>query len=259
MKPTTRNCDQCQSPLPRDAHRHKRYCSPECRKPGRKPAWNKGKTSGLTKKCESCGKVVAIEPWQVNRTRFCSPACRSSWIAKRTLNKGPKPWAAANLEGHRQKSMTQFTAGTMSGNRHPRWTEGIEFSCERCGSTFRLKPSTIRTRRNQGGRIRFCSRECFRLSGAFCGEKSDCWVGGPKTYRGRGWKAARLLAVKRDEGNCQDCGNHFGNSIPVHHKRPFREFSTAEEANCLDNLVCLCQPCHMKREPRPTTRLPKPG
>ncbi len=36
--------------------------------------------------------------------------------------------------------------------------------------------------------------------------------------------------------------------MPVHHKRPFRLFWFASEANRRSNLVGLCQSCHMKIE-----------
>jgi predicted HNH restriction endonuclease len=38
--------------------------------------------------------------------------------------------------------------------------------------------------------------------------------------------------------------------LPVHHIKPFREFDHPEEANKPENLIGLCQSCHMKREPR---------
>jgi predicted HNH restriction endonuclease len=36
----------------------------------------------------------------------------------------------------------------------------------------------------------------------------------------------------------------------VHHIRPFREFRDSAEANQRENLIGLCQSCHMKTEPR---------
>jgi 5-methylcytosine-specific restriction protein A len=80
------------------------------------------------------------------------------------------------------------------------------------------------------------------------GEKSPFWVGGETTYRGKGWVEARLSAVERDKGVCQSCGKVVGRSISVHHIKPFRLFDNIKDANALDNLICLCQSCHMRIE-----------
>ena len=91
-----------------------------------------------------------------------------------------------------------------------------------------------------------CSKKCRKIGSS--GENSPRWIGGPTTYRGRGWLIERENVVKRDNGICQCCGKNVGNSIPVHHIKPFRLFETAKEANDIDNLICLCQSCHMKTE-----------
>lgn len=198
----------------------------------------------VTKVCEVCGKEFSVKPYRAKTARFCSFACGGKWHAEQRLARIPKPWAAANLDGHRHKSPTRFTSETARGSSNPRWVDGETFTCEHCGKTFTVKPWVVR----QNGTPRFCGRGCFIASGAFRGENSPVWVGGPQTYRGRSWRKARSLAVERDGGTCQRCGKVLGKSIPVHHIRPFREFATAEEANALDNLICLCQSCHMKRE-----------
>ena len=138
-----------------------------------------------------------------------------------------------------------FTSEQVSGSNNAKWVDGKPFICEHCSKVFYVKPWLIR----QNGTPRFCTRECFEQSGVFVGEKSPSWVGGPQTYRGRNWRKTRLAAVERDSGVCQLCGKVIGKSIPVHHIYPFREFETEEQANVLDNLICLCQSCHMKQEP----------
>ena len=198
----------------------------------------------ITKTCEICGKAFLVKPYRAKLARFCSFECGGKWHAQTRLAHTPKPWAAANLDGHRQKSPTRFTTERVKGKGTLNWIEGTEFTCEHCSKVFQVKPWIIR----QNGTPRFCSRECFRTSGCFVGDKSPAWVGGPSTYRGRSWLKARLLAVERDKGTCQGCGKVVGSSIPVHHVHPFREFETAEAANQLDNLICLCQSCHMRQE-----------
>lgn len=42
--------------------------------------------------------------------------------------------------------------------------------------------------------------------------------------------------------------SEFGQTLQVHHKRPFRLFATYEAANVLDNLLTLCPRCHRKAD-----------
>ena len=200
----------------------------------------------VTKTCEICGKPFQVKPYRASTARFCSYRCSGKWHAEQRLAHAPKPWAAAILDRHRHKSPTKFTSETARGSNNPRWVDGIAFICECCGRIFTAKPWLVR----QNGPPRFCSRSCFELSGVFRGTKSPRWVGGPMSYRGRDWRAARRRAVARDKGTCQRCETVIGPSIPVHHIRPFREFASAKEANALDNLVCLCSRCHAQQEPR---------
>jgi hypothetical protein len=66
--------------------------------------------------CETCGAVFSVPNYRKDAARFCSGKCKSSWVAKTHLNKGPKPWAAKNLDGHRHKSPTAFQAGNSPWN-----------------------------------------------------------------------------------------------------------------------------------------------
>jgi DEAD/DEAH box helicase domain-containing protein len=74
------------------------------------------------------------------------------------------------------------------------------------------------------------------------------WKSDPNNY-GPNWLRQRELARQRDEFRCQMCGaleitqNHH-----VHHKVPFRNFTSFVQANHIDNLVTLCPPCHKKAE-----------
>jgi DEAD/DEAH box helicase domain-containing protein len=57
------------------------------------------------------------------------------------------------------------------------------------------------------------------------------------------------LTRKRDEYRCQVCNRKEENQAHhVHHKIPFRQFSSIEEANQIDNLVTLCPACHRRVE-----------
>ena len=127
--------------------------------------------------------------------------------------------------------------------------QGTKHNCAYCTKKFELKPWVENQNKTKSG-LRFCSKKCHSnyMIDNFSGENSPQWVGGITTYRGKGWIAARNAAVIRDGGICQHCKKNVGASIPVHHIKPFRTFQTAQEANYLDNLICLCQSCHMKVE-----------
>ena len=74
------------------------------------------------------------------------------------------------------------------------------------------------------------------------------WSGDPNQY-GPGWARQRDRARERDGYRCQVCGiPEQGRAHDVHHKIPFRKFTSAEIANQLDNLVTLCPSCHHRVE-----------
>lgn len=74
------------------------------------------------------------------------------------------------------------------------------------------------------------------------------WNNDPNEY-GPNWHIQRELARARDGYTCQVCGSsEQGRSHDVHHKTPFRTFSSYEQANRLENLVTLCHPCHRRVE-----------
>jgi hypothetical protein len=194
--------------------------------------------------CEVCGGAFNVKPYRRKKARFCSQKCGGVWHAKARLNTGTKPYMLGNKHRVGKRPANAFTSDQVRGEANPRWQDGTERECEHCGQAFRQKPWLER----QNGPARFCGPECFVASDCFVGEKSPTWVGGPQTYRGRGWKAARAAVVAEQNGTCADCSKVVGESLPVHHRKPFRLFASAEEANQRSNLVGLCQSCHMKAE-----------
>jgi DEAD/DEAH box helicase domain-containing protein len=74
------------------------------------------------------------------------------------------------------------------------------------------------------------------------------WNSDPNRY-GRNWNAQKEKARQRDNYTCQHCGAvENERAHDVHHKVPFRAFTTFEEANRLENLVTLCPSCHRRAE-----------
>lgn len=136
----------------------------------------------------------------------------------------------------------------MLGAANPRWVEPVTLTCVYCKVVFTAKPHRVG---GSDGRGKFCSSRCRdEYRRGLVGPANPLWVGGPMTYRGRNWPTIRLQVVKEQGGRCAHCGKFIGTSLPVNHTVPFREFDTADEANVRSNLVGLCQPCHMKAEPR---------
>lgn len=74
------------------------------------------------------------------------------------------------------------------------------------------------------------------------------WSNSPNNY-GPNWEQQRQLARARDHYTCQQCGaRENGSAFHVHHRIPFRRFSSSEEANRLENLITLCPRCHRRLE-----------
>ncbi|MBN2549621.1 MAG: DEAD/DEAH box helicase [Anaerolineales bacterium] len=74
------------------------------------------------------------------------------------------------------------------------------------------------------------------------------WRNDPNNY-GPNWAAQRERARQRDGCRCQVCSAvEQSRSHDVHHKIPFRSFTSSEQANLLENLVTLCHACHQQVE-----------
>ena len=77
--------------------------------------------------CQNCGVFYRVPQYRLPKSKYCTKRCRSSAVAKAHLNNGPKPWAAANLEGHRHKSTSRFKSGHQPWNKD---LKGIHLSPE---------------------------------------------------------------------------------------------------------------------------------
>lgn len=86
---------------------------------------------------------------------------------------------------------------------------------------------------------------CQHISEVMRGNRHWNWKGGCSMFRGDDWRWQRNTALRRDNYTCQDCGRKRDSAhLAVHHLVPYR----ISESNSLENLVTLCQSCHMKRE-----------
>ena len=197
----------------------------------------------ITLNCFVCKKPFDVLPYRAKSARFCSLVCGGKWHMSN--RKMPSNHMIGNTYRKGKRPTNAFTSEQVAGELNAKWVEPVCFKCAECGKSSSVKPWVIRQRKTRSGKM-FCSLLCSRKH--LRGVNHPNYCGGPTTYRGKCWPRARLLAVSRDGGICVDCKKYIGNSIPVHHIKPYREFPTPEEANRSGNLVSLCQSCHMKRE-----------
>jgi len=85
------------------------------------------------------------------------------------------------------------------------------------------------------------------------GSGSPVWKGGHKHWSpGRygkdkdnlSWCVQRKLAWERDNYECQHCHEKKSRKPDVHHIEPWMN----SNSHALENLICLCQSCHLKEE-----------
>lgn len=175
--------------------------------------------------CEWCGCRFRRPPSIAKAQRFCSRACNGKW------------------QSHHWRE-----------EKHPRWSGGlVPLRCKYCAAPYAVKRKDV-------GSSRFCSRKCSYAwqSENLAGPQSHHWRGGCVAYYGPDWQKQKRKARKRDDYACQLCGvqeSELSTRLDVHHIISFREFgyivgenNNHQEANRLDNLMCLCAPCHRKME-----------
>lgn len=201
-----------------------KYCSREC--------WRLSRLKQVVRTCESCGKEFSV---QQNRSdaRFCSWECHSHKVSMNCLYCGVE-FLVKRGHAHKRKTCSRACAKKLQAQEGRSPMQGKHRSPE-----TRLRVSAG-LKRYYGGHP----------------EKHWNYKHGPFTQR-RGrhyeWQQTRALCRERDSFTCQMCGvteKELGKQLSVHHKKPFRMFEYASDANALDNLICLCQSCHMKAERR---------
>lgn len=70
-----------------------------------------------------------------------------------------------------------------------------------------------------------------------------------KFYLSTAWRRIRLVALERDNFECQECKRQgkYSKATTVHHKEHLKD--RPDLALDLDNLESLCGPCHNKAHP----------
>lgn len=120
----------------------------------------------------------------------------------------------------------------------------VTVRCGYCGNKIDVIKS-----RAKNNKYCYCNVDCMakHYSKIYSGENSSTWKGGKSHHYTGGFYHQRQEARKRDNFKCQLCGineDDFGQQMSVHHIKSYRKFKNKEEANQLENLVCLCEKCH---------------
>lgn len=183
--------------------------------------------------CPICGKEFYKR--KCEKKKYCSPQCAG--VARRKINTCDK--CGKPLDNFWAK----YCPECLKEVKHTMFYDRVLVSCAYCGKELLVIPSRVKNNQKC-----YCDFECMAkdYSNRFSGENSPTWKGGKKHYRGH-WLRQRDLARKRDNYTCQLCGvteEEWHKEMDVHHIRNYRKFEDKDEANKLENLVCLCNKCH---------------
>lgn len=192
-----------------------------------------------TKVCEWCGKEFKVDGSHKNN-KFCSPECLHVFKTKDRENTYCEICGKGmGYIGH----PVRFCNECLSIHKSESQINRIEVPCAYCGKIIFAIPSRV-----EKNKFLYYNMDCMahHYAKIYTGENSPNWKGGKKHYTG-GWFNARDKAKERDNYTCVRCGiteQEYGQELSVHHIKLYREFEDKVEANQLDNLVCLCEPCH---------------
>lgn len=190
--------------------------------------------------CASCGKAIWKTPAQAAKVKhgsvFCSSACHY----------------VGRILGHTKRTVTKPYSYTPEGKarmlaarcnrRKKRCGNVVRLTCQQCQGRFEL----LAWKRHNRTEYVFCSLDCCNKYRK--GSNNPAWRGGHPDYYGPNWCALRRAARKRDNYHCRRCGKDMRpphRAPDVHHLTPIVTFENRDEANTLDNVVCLCHNCHM--------------
>lgn len=210
------------------------------------------------KPCEVCGASLKTKPSHYDRRKTCSRSCADKL---RTRN-GTETRVCRNCgkQYTQPKSRAKYGRGSvcskecqyqLNSRLFTDESVAIYADCLCCGQQFRKTESGIKGRVGAG---KYCSREC-RDKHRVKENHPQYLSGSASEKRGPNWQAQKRAAKQRDNDTCIDCGlteadsiAATGESLHVHHKTPYRRFSSFVEANDLGNLITLCPPCHRRAD-----------
>jgi len=268
-------CEQCGEYFEATQGNPNRFCSRECVgryrgnhhseefKKKRSEAW-KGENNPrykpkIEKKCENCGEVFKVSPYESDK-KFCSSECQRLGQTKREERECA--YCGEKFEvvpSSKKKYCSKKCSGKANGFKPTvdvdeeqlirlYWEEEKSFQeiadildCS-VGGLWR-----IFERYDIPRRPNFDDDEFDFLSGKdHPMYENGKWVGGAGPEYGTNWNEQREKALRRDFYMCQRCRTN--QSLVVHHIKPVAKFDNPKEANKLDNLITLCKSCHKKIE-----------
>ena len=196
-------------------------------------------TVWYTKTCEWCHKEFQVSGRRKNN-KFCSSECLDAY-RKRNRNSQYCEICGKDMGWTRYKR--KYCPDCLSIHKSVTASNRVTTKCAYCGKEIQVIPSRYKSQKNV-----YCDAKCMAKHYAqiYTGENSPTWTGGKRHYTG-GWIKARTEARARDKYTCAICGiteAEYGQELSVHHIRKYKDFANKVEANKLENLISLCEPCH---------------
>lgn len=196
--------------------------------------------------CQWCGAEFVVKGNNHKKQKFCSDECRkNSRQNKKISHITFCKLCGKEINGDNTKRYNRtYCNDCLAKWRTLIFTKKIKTSCGYCGKEIEVIPS-----RYNNNKFCYCSTECMALhySELYTGENSPTWKGGKSHHYAGDFYKARKQARKRDNYTCQICGiteKEYGQQLSVHHIRLYRLFEDKREANNLNNLISVCEPCH---------------
>lgn len=263
-------CSQCDSRFkrsPSDINDGDNFCSTEC--------WQQNKN--VIVECSECGKEDSItkNEYQNKENHFCDRKCLGAWQSKNNRGENHPRYnkieiSCDNCEKvfKRKPSLVEKSEKHFCGMEcrdesynEDEWGFGpekkiLEIECDNCGKSFEKYPSRIKR-----SKYHFCTEDChykyYSKNGLREKENNPFWNGGKtQRYYGPNWREKRKERLAKDNYQCLRCGisnsenkEKYGKSLSVHHIIPIKQFNRDyESANKVQNLVSLCNSCHITVE-----------
>lgn len=226
------SCDNCGSSIEKySSHvRENNFCNKDCQSEWQSevvcgenhPSYNKKEVS-----CDNCGDTFKRKPSVIEKSdkTFCSIECRDDSYQKEDWNFGPESTV-------------------------------VDVECDNCGVSFEKDPSRVERSEHD-----FCTKDChyqFASNNDLrAKENNPYWNGGDDSpYYGPNWNQQRRERLEKDGYECVRCGmsdstsqDVYDCSLNIHHIIPIKEFNgDYESANEIENLVTLCNSCHITVE-----------
>lgn len=254
-KEEKRSCKYCDSEIITTPSENKKFCDQDCFQNFEEEYKN------IEKTCPYCD-CTFITPKSVD-SKYCSKQCMGKYFSENQIGFESANWQGGKLEKEclncnqvfevwpkrfkatycSKKCMAEDYRSRFSGEENPNYNR-VQVECDYCSKKLLRIPYRI-----QNYDKHFCNFECEGdwLSENKTGENHPNWSGGYPDYYGENWIEQREKALIRDDYKCIICKkdkSDLGRNPSVHHLKPIRKFDQPEEANDLDNLICLCANHH---------------